>query len=142
MSKSWYRKWRPAKFSEVIGQDHVVRTLRHALERGSVSHAYLFTGPRGVGKTTTARLLAKGINCLSPIKSGGFDACGKCVCCKDFESGSLVDVIEIDAASNRGIDDIRAIRDKIGLSPALGSYKVYIIDEVHMLTKEAFSKGM
>lgn len=139
MSKSWYRKWRPAKFSEVIGQDHVVRTLRHALERGSVSHAYLFTGPRGVGKTTTARLLAKGINCLSPIKSGGFDACGKCVCCKDFESGSLVDVIEIDAASNRGIDDIRAIRDKIGLSPALGSYKVYIIDEVHMLTKEAFN---
>jgi DNA polymerase III subunit gamma/tau len=139
MTVSWYRKWRPKTFSDVIGQDYIISNLRHSIEKGRIGHAYLFTGPRGVGKTTTARLLAKSVNCLDGKKQNNFDPCGKCALCKSFESESMVDVIEIDAASNRGIDDVRALRETIAFSPTTGKYKIYIIDEVHMLTKEAFN---
>ncbi len=140
MSMAWYRKWRPKSFSEVVGQGHVVTTLRHALERGEVSHAYLFTGPRGVGKTTMARLLAKSVNCTGRQKKGAdFDPCNECEHCRAFDNEAVVDVFEIDAASNRSIDDIRALRDTIASAPVRARYKVYIIDEVHMLTKEAFN---
>jgi DNA polymerase III subunit gamma/tau len=139
MTVSWYRKWRPKTFSDVIGQDHIISNLRHSIEKGRIGHAYLFTGPRGVGKTTTARLLAKSVNCTDSTKQICFDPCGKCALCKSFESESMVDVIEIDAASNRGIDDVRALRETIAFSPTTGKYKIYIIDEVHMLTKEAFN---
>ncbi len=140
MALAWYRKWRPKTFTEVVGQDHVVKTLRQALRQGAVSHAYLFTGPRGVGKTTMARLIAKSVNCRTPTTTTkGFDPCGTCDACTAFDQDKMVDVFEIDAASNRGIDDIRSLRDKISFAPILGTYKIYIIDEVHMLTKEAFN---
>jgi len=136
MAVAWYRKWRPKRFTDVVGQDHVVRSLQQALKRNLVSHAYLFCGPRGVGKTTAARLLAKSVNCLQLVDA---NSCGTCASCVAFESDSMMDCIEIDAASNRGIDDIRALRDTIHSAPILGVRKVYIIDEVHMLTKEAFN---
>jgi DNA polymerase-3 subunit gamma/tau len=129
-----YRVYRPQKFSDLIGQDHVSETLKKAISSDRLTHAYLFHGPRGTGKTTTARLLAKRVNCLKAKKE---EACGKCKSCKAFASQQHMDVLEIDAASNRGIDDIRALRERISLAPAMGEYKVYIIDEVHMLTKEA-----
>lgn len=128
-----YRKYRSQDFEAVIGQPHIVATLQSAIASNRISHAYLFTGPRGVGKTTVARLLAKSLNC-----TGSTRPCGKCANCQ-VELGSHLDLIEIDAASNRRIDEIRELRDKIGLAPALGKYKVYIIDEVHMLTNEAFN---
>ncbi len=130
-----YRKYRPQVFSEVIGQDHVVLTLQRAIVANRVGHAYLFCGPRGVGKTTVARILAKAVNCVGK----GDKPCGKCQNCLAITEGSFVDLIEIDAASNRGIDEIRELRDKIKFSPSIGRKKVYIIDEVHMLTKEAFN---
>jgi len=130
-----YRKYRPQVFSEVIGQDHVVLTLQRAIVADRVGHAYLFCGPRGVGKTTVARILAKAVNCVGK----GDKPCGKCQNCLAITEGSFVDLIEIDAASNRGIDEIRELRDKIKFSPSIGRKKVYIIDEVHMLTKEAFN---
>jgi len=129
-----YRKYRPKTFSEVVGQDHVVSTLERALKSGRVAHAYLFCGPRGVGKTTVARLLAKAVNCLDKNPP-----CGKCKNCEDIALGKFIDLIEIDAASNRGIDEIRDLREKIKFAPSVGRKKVYIIDEVHMLTKEAFN---
>lgn len=129
-----YRQYRPQKFSEVAGQDHVTETLQRAAHKDKLTHAYLFYGPRGTGKTTVARLLAKRVNCQRPRKS---ESCGRCVSCRALKEGRHMDVIEIDAASNRGIDDIRALRDKINLAPALGKARVYIIDEVHMLTREA-----
>jgi DNA polymerase-3 subunit gamma/tau len=128
-----YRKYRSADFSEVVGQEAVVTTLTAALESGRTSHAYLFSGPRGVGKTSVARLLARGLNCTGSPKP-----CGVCEHCQEALVGNL-DIIEIDGASNRGIDEIRALRDKIALAPARGSHKVYIIDEVHMLTDQAFN---
>ncbi len=136
MSLVLYRKYRPKTFSEVIGQTHVIQTIAGAINSGRISHAYLFAGPRGTGKTTVARLLAKAINCET---KGSYEPCNKCFSCLEFAEGRALDLIEIDAASNRGIDEIRELRDNIRFTPARAKYKVYIIDEVHMLTKEAFN---
>jgi DNA polymerase III subunit gamma/tau len=130
------RKWRPQVFDAVVGQDPVTRTLRNALASGRVAHAYLFTGPRGVGKTTTARLLAKALACTARTET---EACGACPSCLDFVSGAPVDVMEIDAASNTSVDDIRTLRENVKYSPARGRFKVYIVDEVHMLSGAAFN---
>lgn len=131
-----YRQYRPQTFGELVGQDHVRETLQQAIVHNKLTHAYLFHGPRGTGKTTCARLLAKRVNCLAP--SGG-EPCGACESCTALQVGRHLDVIEIDAASNRGIDDIRALREAAAFRPTLSAYKVYIIDEVHMLTNEAAS---
>jgi DNA polymerase III subunit gamma/tau len=130
------RKWRPQVFDAVVGQDPVTRTLRNALASGRVAHAYLFTGPRGVGKTTTARLLAKALACTARTST---EACGACPSCQDFTSGAPVDVMEIDAASNTSVDDIRTLRENVKYAPARGRFKVYIVDEVHMLSGAAFN---
>ena len=130
------RKWRPQVFEAVVGQDPVTRTLQNALTSGRVAHAYLFTGPRGVGKTTTARLLAKALACTQRT---GPEACGACPSCQDFVSGAPVDVMEIDAASNTGVDDIRTLRENVKYAPARGRFKIYIVDEVHMLSGPAFN---
>lgn len=132
-----YRKYRPQSFRDVVGQEHITRTLGNALLENRLSHAYLFTGPRGTGKTTVARLLAKAVNCLS--RGGSAEPCNECDSCVGVTDGSDLDVLEIDAASNRGIDEIRDLRDKVRYSPARSAKKVYIIDEVHMLTNEAFN---
>jgi DNA polymerase-3 subunit gamma/tau len=129
-----YRKYRPKSFSEVIGQEHVVRTLKNAIEAGTVSHAYLFSGPRGSGKTSIARILAKAVNCQN---RNGSEPCNKCSSCLEIDQGKAVDLIEIDAASNRGVDEMRELREGIGFSPSRLKYKVFIIDECHQLTKEA-----
>jgi DNA polymerase III subunit gamma/tau len=129
-------KWRPQKFDEIVGQPHIVTQLKNALEKERLAHAYLFAGPRGVGKTSTARILAKSLNC----KEGPtVNPCQKCPSCKDISAGRSLDVIEIDGASNRGIDEIRTLRENVKFASALGKYKIYIIDEVHMLTSEAFN---
>lgn len=133
----FYRKYRPSNFDQVIGQDAVTNTLLQALKTGNVSHAYLLCGPRGTGKTTLARLIAKGVNCLSPQPNG--EPCNTCEICIEIKDGQFSDIIEIDAASNRSIDDIRDLKDKVNFMPLRGKKKVYIIDEVHMLTKEAFN---
>ncbi|MDK2981995.1 MAG: polymerase subunit gamma/tau [Chloroflexota bacterium] len=137
MSQAYYRKWRPQGWDEVIGQDHVVRTLRSALEQGNLAHAYLFSGPRGTGKTTTARIIAKAVNCLAEPQSAR--PCNECENCEAINQGRFLDLIEIDAASNTSVDDIRDLREKINFSPNKGRYKVYIIDEVHMLSNAAFN---
>jgi DNA polymerase-3 subunit gamma/tau len=131
-----YRSWRPQTFSDLVGQPHVTQTLRHAVERGQVAHAYLFCGPRGTGKTSAAKVLAKAVNCTN---RQGADPCNACQACRSIQSGSSVDVEEIDAASNRGVDEIRQLRDKVQYAPAELQRKVYIVDEVHMLTPEAFN---
>lgn len=133
-SQVFYRKWRPQRLCEVVGQEHVTTTLRHAIASGHIAHAYLFCGPRGTGKTSTGRILAKAINCLHPEDG---EPCNNCTICSAINQNSLPDVIEIDAASNRGIDEIRSLREKVNYAPSLAKYKVYIIDEVHMITKEA-----
>lgn len=130
------RKYRPRKFSELVGQEIAKRVLLNAVRLGRLSHAYLFAGPRGTGKTTAARILTRAINCLRPIDG---EPCGECENCVAIEKGNFPDLIEIDAASNRGIDDIRALRDAVSYTPIKGKYKVYILDEAHMLTKEAFN---
>lgn len=134
---SLYLKYRPQNFSSVVGQDHAKKTIQSALKSHSLSHAYLFCGPRGTGKTSLARILAKGLNCESPVNE--IEPCNQCNICTSINAGKLVDLIEIDAASNRGIDEIRELREKIVFSPSQAKTKVYIIDEVHMLTKEAFN---
>lgn len=134
---SLYRKYRPQNFQNLVGQDHIRTTLLNALKSGHVSHAYLLCGPRGTGKTSTARLLAKALNCTDPAEEA--EPCDKCEMCEDIREGTLIDLIEIDAASNRGIDEIRDLKDKINFAPTRAKNKVYIIDEVHMLTKEAFN---
>lgn len=132
-----YRKYRPSTFDEVAGETDIIKTIKNSLKENKMAHAYLFTGPRGVGKTTTARLIAKGLNCM---ENGVTDTpCNKCENCIDISKNKFIDLIEIDAASNRGIDEIRSLKDKINYQPAKGRKKVYIIDEVHMLTKEAFN---
>ncbi len=134
--EAFSRKYRPRSFKEVIGQEHIVKTLKNAIKLNRISHAYIFAGPRGVGKTTIARILTKILNCKNPQD---FEPCNKCENCLEIDKSSFPDMYEIDAASNRGIDDIRAIRDNIGYQPIKGKFKVYIIDEAHMLTKEAFN---
>jgi len=131
------RRYRPQRFSDVVGQEAILQTLKNALSRGHLAHAYLFCGSRGIGKTTLARLFAKALNCTS-IQADG-EPCNQCPSCLDILSGQSLDVIEIDGASNRGIDDIRQINETVGFAPSHGKYKIYIIDEVHMLTKEAFN---
>ncbi len=138
MSNTIYRKYRPQVFADVIGQEHVVRTIQNEIMSDSIAHAYLFSGPRGLGKTTTARLLAKSVNCANRAKRSS-EPCNKCATCVDIGKGSALDVIEIDAASNRGINEIRALKEHIGFTPSGSKYRVFIIDEVHMLTAEAFN---
>jgi DNA polymerase-3 subunit gamma/tau len=137
MSQALYRKWRPARFDDVVGQEHVTRTLQNSVAAGRIAHAYLFCGPRGTGKTTSARLVAKAVNCLHEDLAQR--PCNNCTVCKAIGDGRFLDLIEIDAASNTGVDDIRDLRDKINFSPNQGRYKVYIIDEVHMLSTAAFN---
>jgi DNA polymerase-3 subunit gamma/tau len=130
------RKWRPQVFADVVGQDHVTQTLNNAIKNDRLAHAYLFVGPRGTGKTTTARILAKALNCQN---RQGSEPCNACDSCKEILKGSSLDVIEIDGASNRGIDNIKELRDNVRYAPIRGPFKIYIIDEVHMLTREAFN---
>lgn len=137
MAKALYRKWRPQDWDEVAAQEHVIQTLKNAVALGRVSHAYLFSGPRGTGKTTTARLLAKAVNCTDPDLENR--PCNQCEHCLALNAGRFLDLIEIDAASNTSVDDVRDLREKINFSPSQGKYKVYIIDEVHMLSTAAFN---
>ena len=136
MSQVFYRKYRPKKFSEFVGQAHVVKTLTNAISMGMISHAYLFSGPKGTGKTTLARIFAKALNCQNR-KEGDFEPCCQCTSCLEIQEGRSMDLIEIDAASHRGIDEVRELRDTIKFVPTKSKYKVYIIDEAHQLTKEA-----
>ncbi|MFO8102381.1 MAG: DNA polymerase III subunit gamma/tau [Dehalococcoidia bacterium] len=136
MAEVFYRKWRPRTLAEVVGQEPVTRTLLNALATGRVAHAYLFFGPRGTGKTSTGRILAKAANCLQ-IKTG--EPCNECASCRAFNEGRAVDLIEIDAASNTGVDDIRELKERVNFAPNSAKYKVYIIDEVHMLSTSAFN---
>ena len=130
------RKWRPKKFAELVGQEHVVRALVNALESGRVHHAFLFTGTRGVGKTTIARILAKCLNCETGVTA---TPCGACSACRDIDAGKFLDLIEVDAASRTKVDDTRELLDNVQYAPALARFKVYLIDEVHMLSTHSFN---
>ena len=137
MAQALYLKWRPHRWEEIVGQPHIVQTLRNAVAANRVAHAYLFAGQRGTGKTTTARLLAKAVNCLE--EELALRPCDRCAHCKAVNQGRFLDLIEIDAASNTSVDDVRSLREKINFSPNQGRYKVYIVDEVHMLSTAAFN---
>ena len=134
--QSLYRRHRPQSFAQVVGQEHVVRTLSNAIERDRVHHAYLFVGSRGTGKTSLAKILARSLNC---VNGPTLEPCGVCESCTSIAAGTSMDVIEMDAASNRSVDDIRELRDRVGFAPASGKWKVYILDEAHMLTREAWN---
>lgn len=134
---SLYRRYRPNEFSSMIGQQHIIRTLRNQIMTGAISHAYLFTGSRGTGKTTTAKIFARAINCLNVKEDGS--PCGECAVCKALADSSNMDIIEMDAASNNGVDEIRYLLEKVKFAPSVGRYKVYIVDEVHMLSPQAFN---
>ncbi|HEY8829714.1 MAG TPA: AAA family ATPase, partial [Candidatus Limnocylindria bacterium] len=131
-----YRRYRSQTFAEVVGQEHVTRTLKNAIANGQVAHAYLLAGARGIGKTSIARIIAKAVNCPKAKDGDPCDACETCVAIRD---GRYLDLIEIDAASNRGIDEMRDLREKVRFAPSMGQYKVYVIDEAHQLTNEAFN---
>jgi DNA polymerase-3 subunit gamma/tau len=135
---SLYRRHRPQSFDEVVGQEHVVRTLRNAVEQDRVHHAYLFVGSRGTGKTSLAKILARSLNC---VNGPTVTPCGECESCRTIAAGSSLDVIEMDAASNRSVDDIRDLRERVGYVAASGRWKVYLLDEAHMLTREANRAG-
>src|ERR1700682_1290540 len=130
------RKWRPKRFAEMVGQEHVLRALGNALDTGKVHHAFLFTGTRGVGKTTVARILAKSLNCETGVSA---TPCGVCAACTEIDEGRFVDLIEVDAASRTKVDDTRELLDNVQYAPARGRYKVYLIDEVHMLSGHSFN---
>ena len=136
MGQALYRKWRPQTFDDVVGQEHIVQTLRYALQTGHIHHAYLLAGPRGIGKTTTARLIAKAVNCLAPADER---PCNRCEICAAIGEGRLMDLVEIDAASHTGVDNIRDLLEKVGFLPTQATYKVYVVDEVHMLSTQAFN---
>ena len=136
MSVVLYRKYRPQTFKEIIGQNHVVKTITSAITSGNTSHAYLFAGPRGTGKTTIARLLAKAVNCED---SKSYEPCGKCSSCLEFANGQALDLVEVDAASRTGVENVRELLDMVRSGPLRSKYKVFIIDEVHMLSKSAFN---
>src|SRR5213596_1102133 len=133
---SLYRRHRPQTFDEVVGQAPIVRTMKNAVEHGRVHHAYLFVGSRGTGKTSVAKILARSLNC---VNGPTLEPCGECESCRSISAGTSLDVIEMDAASNRSVDDIRDLRERVGYAPAAGRWKVYILDEAHMLTKEAWN---
>ena len=136
MYRVLYRKWRPQVFADVIGQPQVTKTLSYQVRENRLSHAYLFTGSRGTGKTTCAKILAKAVNCLHPVNG---DPCNECAICKGIDNGTVLDIVEMDAASNNGVDDIRLLRDEVNFTPSQATYRVYIIDEVHMLSTAAFN---
>ena len=136
MYRALYRKWRPQAFSDVSGQKHITDILQNAVVTGRHSHAYLFTGSRGTGKTSCAKIFAKAINCLDPEKG---NPCNKCDICNGIDSGAVLDISEIDAASNNGVDNIRDLREETSFTPSVAKFRVYIIDEVHMLSAGAFN---
>ena len=136
MYQALYRKWRPRTFDDVVGQSHITDTLKRQVQDGRLSHAYLFTGTRGTGKTTCAKILARAVNCEHPVDG---NPCNECAACRGIEDGSVMDVLELDAASNNGVDQVRALRDEAVYSPAAVRKRVYIVDEVHMLSTAAFN---
>lgn len=136
MYQALYRKYRPKTFDDVVGQEHITETLKKQVETGRLSHAYLFIGTRGTGKTTCAKILAKAVNCEHPVNG---NPCNQCAACRGIDDGSILDVVELDAASNNGVDNVRALRDEAVFSPANVRKRVYIIDEVHMLSTSAFN---